>query len=51
MMRNFCGECGDILLDPIEFRWGLCVWCLSIKLEKMDVALTDYYWDDDGEPI
>lgn len=50
-MRNFCGKCNDILLDPVEFRWGYCVFCLSIMLEKMDVELQDFYWDDDGEPI
>jgi hypothetical protein len=52
IVRNFCGECNDILVDPIEFRWGYCLWCLTIMLEKMDARIADMYYDDDeGDAI
>lgn len=50
MMRNFCGECDDILLDPVEFRWGYCVFCLSIMLEKFDARIADMYYEEEDDP-
>lgn len=46
-MRNYCGECEDILIDPIEWRWGYCLYCLSIKFEQLDEALADLWYDEE----
>lgn len=51
-MRNYCPDCEDTLIDPIEFKWGYCLICLSIRLAKMDQALVDlYYEEQDGDAI
>lgn len=45
---NYCRDCEDILVDPIEWRYGFCLWCLSIRLEKLDEQVSDLWWDDDS---
>ena len=51
VMRNYCGRCMDILVDPTEFRWGYCLICISIMLEEMDYRVADLYWDDFDDAI
>jgi len=45
---NFCDECGETLLFPVEWRYGLCATCISIALEKMDNELTDLWFNEGG---
>ena len=44
---NYCRDCKDTLVDPVEWKYGYCLLCLSIHLEKLDEALTELYWDFD----
>jgi hypothetical protein len=47
---NYCASCGDILVEPIEWRFGYCAWCLAVVFEQFDELIADYWFDQmDGK--
>ena len=47
-LMNICSECDEVLLFPIEWRYGMCAVCISIVLEDMDRELTDLWYNEGG---
>ena len=48
---NFCRDCQDILVDPVEWRYGYCLICLTIHLEKLDREIMDLWYGDECDTI
>lgn len=46
---NYCRDCLELLLCPTEWRFGFCLVCLSIRLEKMDEEVRDLWFEEDYE--
>jgi hypothetical protein len=48
---NYCRDCKDFLIHSIEWRYGYCLYCLVIRLEKLDESLTELWWEGFDDAI
>jgi len=46
---NYCADCKEILVGPLEWRYGKCSYCLMVDMEKSDREFWDRWFDEGGK--